>query len=644
MSHVLDPLTAGREAASSGAWRRAYEAFSAADAADLTPDDLERFADASWLTGKVEQAIELRERSFAGFSAAAEKARSARLALALAWDYEGRGAFSVSQGWFAKAERLLEGLPESVLHAHLALARGMFALHSEGNVDVALPELDRAYELGVRFGDANAQALALVGKGRAIVYSGDVDRGLALLDEATAAAVSGELEPFATSMIYCCTISSCHDVGDYRRAAEWTEVANKWCDRLEVTGFPGACRIHRAEVMRLRGDWPQAEAQAVAACEEIHDFDKVITAGGFYEIGEIRRRRGDFAGAEEAYRQASEWGRDPQPGLALLRLAHGKVEAASTAMRRTLETTEPPLERVRRLPAQVEIAIAARDLRTARAAAEELQQIVDAYKIGGRPAPAFDATVHLAWGQIELAEGDLDAAVRCLRRAREGWKEIGAPYETALARAMLGLAYRREGDEDGATEELEAALATFERLGAKLDAVRVKELLGRLETRRTFMFTDIVDSTKLLATLGDEKWKKLLARHDQLLREQILESGGEVIQQTGDGYFASFGGPKAAIEAAVGIQRALLGEIVAPDVRIGVHTGGAFHKGGDFVDYGGEGVHAAARVGAAAGAGEILVSSATLDGAATAFRLSQPRVLDLKGFEEPIEVVSVNWR
>jgi class 3 adenylate cyclase len=158
------------------------------------------------------------------------------------------------------------------------------------------------------------------------------------------------------------------------------------------------------------------------------------------------------------------------------------------------------------------------------------------------------------------------------------------------------------------------------------------------------MFTDIVDSTKLLSTLGDEKWKKLLARHDQLLRERILNSGGEVIQQTGDGFFASFGSAKAAIEAAVGIQRALDGEIVAPDVRIGVHTGGAFHVDGDFTNYGGEGVHAAARVGATAGAGEILVSRETLDGVGTAFRLSEPRPYELKGFDEPLELVSVGWR
>jgi class 3 adenylate cyclase len=283
-------------------------------------------------------------------------------------------------------------------------------------------------------------------------------------------------------------------------------------------------------------------------------------------------------------------------------------------------------------------------LRTARAAAQELEHNVDSYKIGARRAPAFDAAVQLAFGQIRLAEGDWEGATRCLRLARDGWQKVGAPYEVAQVRMLLGIAYRRLGDEDGAMAEFEAALATFERLGAKLNAERVKELLGRLETRRTFLFTDIVDSTKLLETLGDEKWKKLLARHDGLLRERIVASGGEVIKQTGDGFFASFDDPRAAIEAAASIQRVLDAEVVAPDVRIGVHTGGAFHTNEDFTDYGGQGVHAAARIGAAAGAREILVSSETLDGVQTALGLSHPRTEALKGFEEPIEVVSVQWR
>jgi len=609
---------------------------------DLTPGDLESFADAAWWTGKLDEAIGLRERSYAGFAAAGEKLGAARVALTLSWDQSGRGAFAVSQGWFANAERLLEGEPDSVEHGYLTLTRAVNTLFAEGDIPAAISDFGRAYEIARSLGDQDTQTLALVGKGRALINMGDVEQGLALLDEATA--VCGELRPYSTGLVYCMTISACHDVGDYRRAAEWTEVANRWCDRLDVNGFPGACRLHRAEIMRLRGDWPGAEAQAVAACEELHDFDRRITAGGYYEIGEIRRRRGDLAGAEEAYRTADELGRDPQPGLALLRLAEGKVDAAVAGVKRTLQEVQDPLSRLRSLPAQAEIAIAAADLKTARAAADELERIVDSYKIGDRRAEAFDATVHLAFGQIELAARDWEAAARCLRRARDEWQRVGAPYETAQARLLLGIVFRRQGDEHASATELEAALATFERLGAKPDEERAKELLGRVETRRTFLFTDIVDSTKLLETLGDEKWKKLLARHDQLVRERIVESGGEVIKKTGDGFFASFDNPKAAIDAAIAIQRALDSEIVAPDVRIGAHTGGAFHTDADLTDYGGQGVHVAARVGAAAGPAEILVSAETLDSIGTVFRLSEPRAALLKGFEQPINVVSVDWR
>ena len=200
---------------------------------------------------------------------------------------------------------------------------------------------------------------------------------------------------------------------------------------------------------------------------------------------------------------------------------------------------------------------------------------------------------------------------------------------------LLGTALRRRDDEHGAMVELEGALAAYERLGAALDIARVKELLGRVGTRRTFLFTDIVDSTKLLETLGDDKWRRLLARHDELIRDRIVDSGGEVIKKTGDGFFASFENPKAAVEAAIAIQRALAEEIVAPDVRIGAHAGEAFRTGADSSDYGGQGVHLAARIGAAASAGEILVSSETLDGAASSFRLGEPRAETLKGFAEP---------
>ncbi len=644
MSQTVDPLTAAREAAARQAWRTAYEEFANADPGQLGAEDLERFGEAAWWSGKVVEAINLRERAYAAYASSGEKLAAARIALMLSWDESGRGAFSVSHGWFANAQRVLEDEPESAEYGRLALTRAVDAMFAEGDLPGAIADFELAFELGRRFGDRDTQMLALMGKGRALVKGGEIDRGMKLLDEATAAAVSGELEPYSSTLVYCMMISSCHDLGDFRRAAEWTEVANRWCDRLDVTGFPGACRIHRAEIMRLRGDLEGAERVAMAACDELYDFERFITAAGYYELGEIRRRRGEFAAAEEAYGKANELGSDPQPGLALLRLAERKTGAAVAAMTRTLEEIEDPLGRLRRLPAQVEIALEAGDVKTARAAAGELEGLIDSYKVGDRRTPAFDATVHLAAGRIQLAEGDAETAARRLRQARDGWKEVGAPYETAQARTLLALAFRRQGDEHGATAELEAALASFERIGARHDADRVKELLGREQTRRTFFFTDIVGSTRLLETLGNEKWRKLLARHNELLSEQIVESGGEVVQQTGDGFFAVFASSRAAVEAAIAIQRALDGEIFAPDVRIGAHTGAAFEEADGSNGYGGEAVHLAARIGAEAGAGEILVSRDTLDEAGAGFRLSEPRSTTLKGFEQPVEVIPVSWR
>jgi class 3 adenylate cyclase len=644
MSQVLDSLGDARAAVGRQAWRAAYAAFTQVDPGELSAADFENYGEAAWWSGKIDEAIAHRERAYAAYTALGDTLGAARMALALSWDYEGKGSFAVSHGWFATAERLLADVPEAPEHGRLLLIKAMAAMRAEGDLDASARLFDDAFELAKRVGERDVQMLALSGKGLVLIQHGEIDGGLALLDEASASALCGDVGAFTAGIVYCMTISACQDVGDYRRAVEWTEAANRWCDTLDVTGFPGACRIHRAEALRLRGDWPAAEAQALAACEELRDFDQAITANGHYEVGEIRRRRGDLAGAEEAYRKANELGKSPQPGLSLVRLAEGKVEAAAAGVSRALQETEAPLFRLRHLPAQVEIAVAAADVKTARAAADEAEQIVDAYKIGGRRAQAFDGTVSFARAQILLAERDWNGGIAAAKRARDDWQGVGAPYETARARALLGLAYRRSGDEHAAEVELEAALATFERLGARPDEARIKELLGRLETRRTFLFTDIVDSTRLLDTLGDEKWRRLLARHDELVREAIAESGGEVVKQTGDGFFASFESGRAAVEAAVAIQRALAREIVAPDVRIGAHAGGAFRTDSESTDYGGQGVHVAARIGAAAGSGEILVSAETLAGVAGAFRLSEPRLETLKGVDAPVEVVSVDWK
>ena len=641
MSQVLDDSTAhGREAATRGAWQEAYDLLAPA-ARSLGAEDLEALADAAFWTGKLDEAIEFREQAHAAFLKERETKRAAMLAVVISRDYMMKMDMALANGWFAKAQRLLEAEEESETHGYLTIGQAMDAMLS-GELDASEEHAQRAAESGKRFGDRNLEAMARVILGRIAVLRGEVDKGLALLDEATASAVSGELEPWTTGFIYCATITSSSGIGDYRRASEWTQAANRWCDRSQIKGFPGACRVHRASIMRLQGDWPTAEQQATQACEELGTFDPFTTAAGFYEIGEIRRRRGDFAAAEEAYRQAKEWGRDPQPGLALLRLAQGKTDSAATAMKRTLGNTEDPIGRIRRLPAQVEISIAVGDLRGARAAAEELDQLVERFKVGNVRSPAFEATTCLAWGQIRLAEQDWEDAVRQFEKAVDAWRNVGAPYEVAEAQTHLGISLRRSGQEDEARDELIAAKGAFERLGAALDVERLAELLGEHGLERTFMFTDIVESTKLVEALGEDKWRKLLSWHDRKLQELIEAKGGEVIKQTGDGYFAAFQSPAAALDAAVSIQRALdEHEGIAPDVRIGLHTGGAFHRTDD--DYAGQGVHLAARIGALAAGAEILISSESIDGGSR-YPLSKPRAEAVKGVEQPIEVCAVDWR
>ncbi|MDQ4019556.1 MAG: tetratricopeptide repeat protein, partial [Actinomycetota bacterium] len=329
-----DALDAGREAAARGAFREAYDLLSPAANA-LEPPDLEALAEAAYWTGRLDEALELRERAYARYAQAGEKERAAFLATVLSRDYFGKADLAISNGWLAKAERLLEGQELSPPHGFVAMAKGA-NLMMTGDLGGALATLEQAAEIARRFGDANLEAATHVVMGRALVLKGETAEGLRLLDEATAAAISGELEPWTTGFVYCITITSCQGVGDLRRAAEWSAAANRWCDRQDLTGFPGACRVHHATITRMQGDWPKAEEQALQACEELQGFDAWTTAAGFYEIGEIRRRRGDFAAAEEAYRKAKAWGRDPQPGLALLRLAQGKVDAAASAIKRSL--------------------------------------------------------------------------------------------------------------------------------------------------------------------------------------------------------------------------------------------------------------------------------------------------------------------
>jgi class 3 adenylate cyclase len=642
-------LEAGREAISRHAWREAFELLTAADqGGGLTAADLEGLAEAAWWNGRLDLCISARERAFALLLEAGEPRRAALVALDLAKDHSGRKAAAVGAAWFSQAQRLLKDEPVGIEHGYLT-RREWVQAHNSGDYQRALEFAQQTLEIGTRFGNRDLMALGLQDQGLTLVAQGQFGEGMALLDQATVAALSGELRPITTGAIYCNTISTCEEIADYKRASEWTDVAQRWCERQTITGFPGMCRVHRAAVIRLKGAWQEAEQEARNAYDEVHDFKDDYAAEALYQIGEIRLNRGDLVEAGDAFRQAHDLGREPNPGLALLRLAEGDVGAAAASIKRGLAAESQSVPRARLLPAQVTIALAAGDRATASAAAAELATISATYT-----TPALKAHTHYARAAVALDEGDPESAVREFCEALALWREVGAPYEEAITRASLGSAYQAGGDPEGGVLELRAAHATFARLGAVIDERRVAQLLanaGQLPAHpaaadpatRTFMFTDIVKSTELVEAMGDEAWNEVLRWHDQTLRGLISRHGGEEINHTGDGVFASFDQPERAIDCAVGIQRALADHRhthgFAPQVRIGVHQAAAARVG---LDYRGKGVHEAARIAAVANGSEVLASWHTVQPCKFAF--SEPREVTLKGIAQPVQVVSVSWR
>jgi class 3 adenylate cyclase len=646
---VSDPLELGRQAFARHAWRDALEQLSAADASrSLSAEDLEGLAAAARYVGRVAECLAASERAYAAYLDAGNRRRAGFVALGLARDYLGRRNPSVGRAWLSRGERLLEAEPESNEYGYLARMRGAMARDPEE----ALAYAQRTYEIGSRFGDADLMALGLHDRGRILIAKGQVAEGMALLDEATLPAVSGELNPLMTAIIYCNTIEACKELADYRRAGDWTDAAKRWSEREGVAGFQGVCRVYRAEIMRRRGAWPEAEEEVRRACEELRDFNLYYAAEAFYELGEIRLRLGDLAGAGEAFRQAHELGREPEPGLALLRLAEGKADTALASVRSALaEAGDDRLARARLLPAAVEIAVAAGDPEAARRAAEELEAIANAYGTS-----ALEASACCARGAVELAEGAGTAALRSLRRGYRLWQEIEAPYESARARVLLASAHQLEGDQDGVALELAAAKSAFERLGAMLDLRRVSQLSSRwastegrtsptARTTRTFMFTDMVGSTKLVEAIGDEAWDHLIRWHDRILRSLFAAHGGQEIDHAGDGFFVAFESSVQAIACAMSIQRMLAEHRhthgFSPRLRIGLHTATA---SGGAAEFRGKGVHEASRIATLADAGEIVASEATVAGAATDVPTSEPQLAGLKGLSEPIRVVRIHWQ
>jgi ATP/maltotriose-dependent transcriptional regulator MalT len=455
------------------AWPEAYAELRALDPASLTPRDLESLADAAWWQSRTEESIAARQRAYAGYAAAGEDAAAAWSAALLCIEHFQRNEPAVAAGWLMRAQRHVRGRPDCVQHGLVACVEANVARFS-GELDQALALAEHATELGQRFGDRDLIAMGIHVQGTVLIAAGRVPEGLALLDEAMTSVVAGELTTRFTGVIYCNVLGACLELGDLGRAGEWNEAARAWSESLPPdTPYPGLCRIFRAELATLRGAWPEAEAEAWRASEEL-TFNPLAAAEAFYETGEIRRRTGNLVGAEEAFTRAHELGLDPQPGLALLRLTQGRTGAALAALRLAVtgwSSSRP--RRARLLAAQVDVALAAGELDTARAASDELETIARDF-----PTPAMDATASAARGALQLAEGDGPAAIERLRHACSTWQELRLPYETARARMLYGAALRVAGDEEGARLELGAALAAFEHLGAAADAGTAAQLVA----------------------------------------------------------------------------------------------------------------------------------------------------------------------
>ena len=655
---MIASLEVGRDAASRRAWPEAVEALTEADRAEgLSPDDLELLGNASWWAGRPDDATEAMQRAFAGYEAAGRAEDAGRVAIYMAYQASRAMAFAVAGGWAAQANRLLEAFPDSPLHAW----EGVFAAAGDmdqGRIESGLEHADRTMAMARDLGNNEALYIAMAFKGMGDVIAGRWKEGMALLDEASATAMSGNLELRAASDILCITIGACRNLGDLERAAQWADASERWMRRNGAGGYPGICRVHRAELKMLHGRWSEAEQDARQASDELQRFHLLDAVGMAHNaIGDVRLRMGDLDGAAEAFDQAYEFGHDAQPGLAKLQFANGQIDEAQRSIARALAVATGDggftdrAARGRLLPTQVEIALARGDLDVARAAVEELEVI----------AADFDRPLHTAGaltarGELLLGEQRPVEASPILGKSWRLWQTTDLPYEAAQARLRYAEALTAEGDADGAKRDLLAARKVFDSLGATRDLRRVDAILEAdgpgaapapaATVTKTFMFTDIVTSTDLVELIGDAAWEEMLSWHDRELRKAFAKARGDEVNHTGDGFFVAFDRARDGIDCAVDIQRRLARHRrehgFAPWVRIGLHSAEATRRGSD---YSGRGVHIAARVGAAAGREEILATaSVTTASNESTYALSEPRELELKGVRGTVEVRAVDWR
>ncbi len=439
-------------------WPAAYEAY--ASLPERTGSVIEGLAEAAWWQGRTAEAIELYDEAYRTHLDGDDIAAAALTAVMLSIHTRLVGEAARSAGWVGRAQRLLESVPEGAVHGYpLYLAT---AALQGSDLDAAEASAGRMQQLGRDHDDPTLVALGVYFEGRIRVKQARVAEGLALLDEAMVTALSDELAPFWTGAIYCGLMDACNELRDLRRASEWTEATRRWSDPLPLASlYPGICRVHRAQVLQSRGNWDEAEQEALGACEDMVGIDVFAVADAFYEVGEVRRLRGDLSGADQAYAQAHDHGRDPQPGMALLLLVQGRASEASASIAAALAAgTGSRLERAPLHAAQVEIALAVGDFELAERSAREVADTAVMFDSVGLRAEG-----HRCVGGVLLAHGRTMEALGELRMACNAWKQLDVPYEVARTRQLLARAYADLGDADAATREEAAAQACFDALG-----------------------------------------------------------------------------------------------------------------------------------------------------------------------------------
>lgn len=469
-------LAAAREAYGRADWSAARDGFVAArEQGELSPDDAVALAGAAWWLGRVEESLAAGEEAYRHFLHGQRPRQAAMAAIGIAVDLFLRGDDVLGSGWMSRAQRLLRDEPESVEYGYLSYITSVEAKLG-ADLDEVIDSARHVQGVGHRHADPNLVATGTLGEGRALVKRGRVSEGLALLDEAMVAVLADDLKPVWAGNVYCHLMSAYHELADIRRAAALTEATTHWLHTLPAAVlFTGICRVHRSQVFQIKGAWQQAEHEASRVCDDLREIHVGSVAEGHYQVGELRRMRGDLSGAEEAYQEAHRRGRNPQPGLALLLLAKGRAEAASTSIRAAL-AGEPHdrLAQFRLYTAALEIALAREDVATARSSFHELADIANTYDTSG-----LVAATRWAEGAVLLAEGRAEEALPVLRDACRRWRELNAPYEAARVGVLLVRACEQLGDTDAAQRELDAAAMVFDRLGAALDARRVATLRKR---------------------------------------------------------------------------------------------------------------------------------------------------------------------